>query len=348
MIPLDKYIDYIVNEIKELANIPSPSGNASNCINYIKSKLENMGLQCKLTHKGGLIASLNGTESIGRRTVCAHADTLGAMVKGIKDNGRLYFEKIGYYALNSIECENCFIETFDYKIYSGTVYCTKPSIHLDDDMGKYERKLDNMEIVIDENVNSKKEAEDLGIEVGDFVSFDPRFKVTPSGFIKSRHLDDKASVGIILGVLKYMTENNIKPVYNTDFYFTNYEEVSHGAASSINPDTSEILCIDMGAPGENQNSSEHSVCICAWDSAGPHDYVLRKKLTAISKECGIDYRIDMYPNYVSDGTVALRAGCDARVGIIGTGVYASHSYERTHKDGLINSAKLLKEYLIRK
>lgn len=234
---MEKYIDTMVKHIIDLTNIPSPSGNTEKAINYIKDELDKYGVPNRMTNKGGLIASLKGTSGSGSRTISAHVDTLGAMVKGIKENGRLSFSKIGGYALNSIECENCFIETNSGNTYSGVIYMTSPSVHIDHDMGKYERKLENMEIVLDEKVFSKEDVLKLGIDVGDFVSFHARSQVTNSGFIKSRHLDDKASVGVILGVLQYFAENGLSPAFDTHLYFTNYEEVSHGAASCVPPDT---------------------------------------------------------------------------------------------------------------
>lgn len=343
---MEKYINYIVEKITQLTSIPSPSGYADMAIDYIKSELNEMGLESKVTNKGGLIASISGENNTMERTISCHVDTLGAMVKEIKSNGRLVFDKIGGYMLNSVEGENCVIHTMDDKTYSGTILTVKPSVHIHGDAGKIERSLENMEIVIDERVSSAEDVKKLGIDVGDFVSFDPRTIVTESGFIKSRHLDDKASAGIILGVIKHMVENKITPKYKTNFFFTNYEEVGHGASASVPENTFEFLAVDMGAPGEGQNSSEFAVCICAKDSAGPHDFALRKKLVSLCREKSIDYRVDMYPSYSSDSTAALKSGLDFRGGIIGTGVFASHSYERTHIDGVLNTAKLLFEYII--
>jgi putative aminopeptidase FrvX len=268
------------------------------------------------------------------------------MVKGIKSTGRLSFDTLGGYMMSAVEGETCVIETVTEKTYTGTIFTTKPSSHIHGNDAKLlERKLENMEIVLDEKVNSKEDVKAFGIEIGDFVFLDPRTQVTTSGFIKSRHLDDKASAGILLGVIRYMVENKIIPPYKTNFYFSTYEEVGHGASASIPKNTFEFLAVDMGAPGEGQNSSEFAVCICAKDSSGPYDYDFRKRLVELSKVNSIDYKIDMYPYYGSDASAALRAGYDFKTGLIGTGVFASHSYERTHKDGVLNTAKLIVEYI---
>ncbi len=341
-----KYLDYMIDEIVGLAKIPSPTGYADRAIDYITEKLKALNIAFTITKKGALIASIEGENNDKERTISAHVDTLGAMVKEIKGSGRLSFDTLGGYMMNAVEGETCVVETVDGKTYTGTIYTTMPSSHIHGgDAKKLERKLENMEIILDERVNSREDTLKLGIEVGDFVFLDPRTKVTESGFIKSRHLDDKASAGILLGIIKYMAEEHIVPPYRTNFFFSTYEEVGHGASASIPQNTFEFLAVDMGAPGMGQNSSEFAVCICAKDSSGPYDFSFRKRLVKLCRDNSIDYRIDMYPYYGSDASSALRAGYDFKTGLIGTGVFASHSYERTHRDGVLNTAKLIAEYI---
>lgn len=343
---MEKYLDYMVEEIVNLAKIPSPTGYADKAISYIADILKELKVTYSITNKGALLASIDGKNNEKERTISAHVDTLGAMVKRIKGSGRLSFSTLGGYMMHAVEDETCIIETVDGKTYTGTIYTTMPSGHIHGgDAERLERKTENMEIVLDERVESKEDVEKLGIEVGDFVFLDTRTQVTPSGFIKSRHLDDKASAGILIGIIKNMIENKIVPAYKTNFYFSTYEEVGHGASASVPQNTFEFLAVDMGAPGEGQNSSEYAVCICAKDSSGPYDYDFRKKLVNLCKDNKIEYKIDMYPYYGSDASAVLRSGHDVKTGLIGTGVFASHSYERTHKDGVLNTAKLIMEYI---
>jgi putative aminopeptidase FrvX len=342
---MEQYLDYMINQIENLAKIPSPSGFTRKVVSYVEGVLKELKVDYKLTRKGALIVTIEGLNNNLERTVSAHVDTLGAMVKDIKSNGHIKFSQIGGYMLNSVENENCFLETSQGTEYTGTILTIKPSVHIHSDARTIERSLDNMEIVLDEKISTKEDVSRLGIEIGDFIFFDTRTQVTPSGFIKSRHMDDKASAGILLGMIKYIKENNIIPQYKTNFFFTNYEEVGHGASASVTENTFEFLSVDMGAPGEGQNSTEYATCICAKDSSGPYDYEFRNKLVELCKQNNIDYKIDIYPNYGSDASAALRAGYDLKAGLIGPGVFASHSYERTHKDGILNTAKLIQVYL---
>lgn len=79
---------------------------------------------------------------------------------------------------------------------------------------------------------------------------------------------------------------------------------------------------------------EYHVSICAKDSSGPYDYGMRSRLVSLAQKNKIPYKVDIFPFYGSDGSAALSAGYDIRVGLIGPGVSASHGVERTHTKGL--------------
>ncbi|CAK7074238.1 M42 family metallopeptidase [Tissierella sp.] len=337
---------YIVKNLEELLKIPSPTGNTEKAVSFVEEKFKELGIVTKRTTKGALIATIEGKNKDKEVTLSGHVDTLGGMVKEIKGNGRLKITQLGGYVWNTIEGEHITVETLDGKTYTGTIMTTKASSHVHGEGTKtIERNSDNMEIRIDEKVFSKEDTLKLGINVGDFVYFDPRVAVTESGFIKSRHLDDKAGVISILGIAKHLVDNNITPNYTTNFFISTYEEVGHGASSSIPEKTFEFIAIDMAAPGEGQTSDEFSVTICAKDSTGPYDLGLRKRLIDLAREEEINYKIDIYPFYGSDGSAALRAGYDFKVGLIGPGVDASHSFERTHIEAIENTIKLGIAYL---
>lgn len=336
---------YILDVLQKLCSTASPSGYTENAFKLLENEFNKLGMPFYYTNKGSIFSYIEGKNKSVKKAIAAHTDTLGAMVKELKENGRLDFASVGVYAGNSVECENCMIHTVSGKTYSGTIYTTKPSVHVHGDISTFERTLGNMEIVLDEKVFSVKDVQDLGIEIGDYISFDSRFKVTESGFVKSRHLDDKAGVAITLGVCKYIKENNIIPENSIQIFITDYEEVGHGACSGIVNEAEELLCVDMGAPGIGQNTNEYSVSICAKDSSGPYNYKMRNRLVELAKKNNIDYKVDLYPKYNSDASAALRAGMCLRTGIIGPGIFASHSYERTHIDSIKCTAELLLAYI---
>ena len=282
--------------LEEILNIPSPTGYTKDMLNYLQKELNDMNVEYKISNKGALLATIKGKDSNKSITFSAHIDTLGAIVSQVKSNSRLSINQIGGYMMNSVEGENVIIHTRNGKKYEGTLQTIKPSVHIyGNDAKDLKRECKNYEIVIDEQVSKPQDVYNLGIEVGDIVSFDTRTKITKSGFIKSRYLDDKASVSAILHVIKYIKLNDIKPKYDINFLFSNYEEVGHGASSFIPDNTVEFIAVDMGCPGENQNSSEYDVCICTKDSTGPYDYELINKLVDVCKENNINYKLPAIP-----------------------------------------------------
>lgn len=331
--------------IVDLVSIPSPSGNTNEVISYVENFLSKLEIETKRNRKGGLIATLKGQDSASHRMLTAHVDTLGAMVKEIKANGRLKMDLIGGFKYNSIEGEYCQIETSRGKKYTGTILMHQTSVHVYKNAGKAERNQENMEIRLDEKVHNAEDIRALGIEVGDFVSFDPRVELTPSGYIKSRHLDDKASVAILLQLIKQLKTENILLPHTTHFLISNNEEIGYGGNSNIPPETVEYLAVDMGAMGDGQSTDEYTVSICVKDASGPYHYDLRKKLVRIAEENRIEYKLDVYPYYGSDASAAIRSGHDIVHGLIGPGIDSSHAFERTHQSSVENTAKLLFHYV---
>jgi len=333
--------DYVINKMVTLLTTPSPTGDTARAIDFVDECFKELGIETRRTIKNALIATIPGEDDSKHRTLSAHVDTLGAMVKEIKSNGKLKLTQLGGYAWSTIEGEYCTISTEENGEFTGTILLNKASTHVHGGkVNEAVRTGDNIEVRIDEKVHSKKDVEKLGISVGDFVYFDTRTDVTPSGFVKSRHLDDKACVACILGMAEHMVKNNLTPKYTTHFFISNYEEVGHGSSASIPEKTFEFIAIDMAAPGDGQESSEYAVTICAKDSSGPYDLDVRRHLTKLAKENEIDYKIDIYPFYGSDASAALRAGWEIKHGLIGPGVDASHSYERLHEDSIDATVKL--------
>ena len=338
-----KYLDYALNVLEQIVNVPSPSGYAKEVSAFLVKELEGMGYAPKLTNKGGVTVDLGGPEG-NALLLCCHVDTLGGMVAQVKEDGRLKLGPVGLLSPNNAEAENVKIHTRSGKLYDGTFQLVDASWHVNPDYEATGRTFEVMEVVVDERTVSAEQTRALGIEVGDYVSFAPRFTVTESGYIKSRHLDDKLSSSILLAYAKMLKEECKQPVRRIYLHFTMHEEIGHGAAAFCPADVTEVIAVDMGCVGKGITCTEHQVSICAKDSNGPSDYQMVTKLVNAAKEKGIDYAIDIYPFYGSDADAVLRAGYDVRHCVIGAGVSASHGYERSHKDGLVNAYDLIVAY----
>lgn len=336
-----------IEYIKKLTSIPSPTGYTEEIMEYILNETQSMGYSPFRTNKGGVIVTLKGKNDEKHRLITSHLDTLGAMVRSIKSNGRLKIDLIGGFTYASIEGENCLIHVSkNGKKIEGTILMHQTSVHVYKNAGTLERNQDNMEVRIDEKVTNESETRALGIEVGDFISFAPRTVITESGFIKSRHLDDKISAAIMLNLLKEYKEKGIELPYTTHFYFSNNEEIGYGGNSNIDSKVVEYLAVDMGAMGDEQQTDEYTVSICVKDASGPYHYNLRQHLVNLAQKNNIGYKLDIYPYYGSDASAAMRAGVDVKHALIGAGVESSHSYERSHISSIHATEKLVNAYLL--
>lgn len=326
---------HLIQDLETLLNIKSPTGNTEEAVLFCQKRFEALGLQTRRTVKGALIATLEGTCTDREVTLSAHVDTLGCLVKEITSDGKLRLTQLGGYAWATIEGEHVAIETLEGTYYTGTILTNVASSHVHGSLtSTTERTEKNLEVRIDEKVFTREDVLALGINVGDYVHLDPRCKVTESGFIKSRHLDDKACVISLFGMAEHFVNTHTKPSYTTNFFISTFEEVGHGSSAAIPEKTFEFIAVDMAAPGQGQTSDEYSVTICAKDSSGPYDYELRKRLIRLATDNKIAHKIDIYPYYGSDASAALSAGYDFKAGLIGPGVDASHSFERTHEDAI--------------
>lgn len=340
-------LDDLTGFLVDLLNIPSPTGYAEQAIAFVEKTLMVFSfLEVSRTNKGALVATWHGESEDAPRGLTAHVDTLGAMVKEIKSNGRLKLTKIGGFAWNTVEGEGCTVFTNQGEMLRGSLLLTKASGHVHgSQVNELKRDDDNMEVRLDARTTNAEETRALGVQVGDLVAFDPRLEVV-NGFIRSRHLDDKACVACLVAAIRSLAKAGLQPAQRTTFLFSNYEEVGHGAASGFPAGLKELVTVDMAAVGEGQSSDEFHATLCVKDSGGPYHHGLSQHLRQLADEHGIAYKVDIYPYYGSDGEAYWRAGGDVAVALIGPGVDASHNYERTHLEALEATTRWLVAYLL--
>jgi putative aminopeptidase FrvX len=339
--------EYLLKFLSGLLQTPSPTGIAEPAIAFTDQALKAFSdITSTRTHKGALVATWEGEKSDAPRALTAHADTLGAMVKQIKSNGRLMMTKIGGYAWNTVEGEGCTVYASSGSPVRGSILLEMASGHVHGaKVNETRREDNNMEVRLDARTKSPAETEALGIQVGDFIAFDPRVEIT-NGFVRSRHLDDKACVACLVAAVKALHDAGLKPTQTVYLFISNYEEVGHGAAAGIPAEAHELLCVDMAAVGEGQASDEFHPTLCVKDAGGPYHYGLSQKLRQLADEHNIPYKVDVYPYYHSDGEAYWGAGGDVPVALIGPGVDASHNYERTHLEALVATTQWVAAYLL--
>lgn len=338
-------LQYLTRFLIDLLNTPSPTGDTDWATTFVQQELENLGIESRRTTKGALVATIEGLSDDKPRAFSAHVDTLGAMVAEIKSNGRLRLTALNGVVWGTVESEGVWISTSQGRQIRGSIVFCNGAVHVNRDVTTAARNADNVEVRIDERTTSADETRMLGIEVGDIVSFDPRVEYN-SGFVRSRFLDDKASVACLVTALKALRDNGVTPAQRTTIQISNYEEVGHGGIDGMPDDLAELVVVDMAALGTGLQGDEYHCSLCVKDSGGPYSRSLNAKLRAIASEAGIDLKQDVYPFYSSDGTIYWRGGGAAQVSLIGPGVDTSHGYERTHEDALRDTSLLIAEYLV--
>lgn len=341
---IKQYKDYLMDTAVMLLRCDSPSGYTKKVLELTRGIVESLDYETQQTKRGNLVITVEGHDNSKSVACYAHMDTLGLVIRSITDRGELLISPIGLPTLPTLDGEYCRIYTREGKVYTGTILSLSPAYHVQKDAATRPRDDANMYIRVDVPVGSKADVEALGIRCGDIVCYDSKTEVTESGYLKSRFLDDKASVACLLTLLHLMKDQNLKPQYQTYIIFTVHEEVGSGGAWQ--PDNlEEFLIVDMGCVGPELNCTEQQVSICGKDTNGPYDYEMTTRLIQLAEGNNVNYAVDVYPQYGSDAYVAWCSGCDAPAALIGTGVHASHGMERTHVDGMLNTLKLITLYL---
>jgi peptidase M42 family hydrolase len=339
-------MDYTLDVLVRLLKTPSPTGYTDQVVRVVADELDKLGLPYELTRRGAMRVEIKGDQASPDRAIVSHLDTLGAQVKALKPNGRLEIVRIGHWSARFAEGARVIIFTRNNS-YRGTILPLKASGHTyNEEIDTQPVSWQNLEIRVDEDVFSARALEDLGIAIGDFVAIDAMPEIAElSGYINSRHLDDKAGVAAMLGAAKAILDNGIKPAVDTFLLFTISEEVGSGASSVLHGDVAEMVTVDNGTVAPGQNSLETGVTVSMADMVGPFDYHLTNKLIDLAADFGIPFQRDIFRYYRSDSASAIESGNDIRTALICIGVDASHGYERTHANSILSVAQLLTVYM---
>lgn len=337
-------LEYLNARLSELLNVPSPTGYTDEAVWALCRELDRLGLEYELTRRGAVRARLPGRDAKPARAVVAHVDTLGAQVKAVKDNGRLELVPIGHWSSRFAEGARCTIFS-EGGAHRGTILPLKASGHtFNEEVDTQPVSWRQVELRIDAVTHGKADTLELGVDVGDIIAIDAQPEFTDSGFIVSRHLDDKAGVAVMLATLECMRREGRTPTVDTWWLFTIAEEVGLGASSVLVPDVAAMVTVDNGTTAPGQNSSEFGVTIAMADQTGPFDWHLSRKLVQLARDNDIAHQKDVFRYYRSDSASALEAGADIRTALVTFGVDASHGYERIHQSALVDLARLLTAY----
>ena len=336
---------FIVDCFSDIVKTPSPVGYYVKMNPVLEEYAAKFGKKVTYDNKSTAYITLEGEDNSKTVLVGAHTDTLGMVVRSIDPNGLIRVRQLGGLNFNSLEGESVTVHTRDGREYTGLFTCQSHSVHVFDDARTLERSEATMVVILDEKIKTRDDVKALGIRHGDFISIDPRCQVTENGYIKSRFIDDKAAIACCFGMLKYLTENNLKPKYKTVLAFPYSEEIGMGG-TYVPAEVSEYIAVDIGLIGPDYEGNEYAVSICAKDAAAPYDYELTNRIISYAEKAECDYVVDIFYHYGTDANAAVRAGNNLRAAAFGMAVWCSHGMERTHISGLVNTTNLLLAYVL--
>ena len=338
-------MSYLADTMKQFIDTPSPVGYSEKIKPLMERFAAELGYAVTYDNRDTAYVTVEGEDS--SKTVCisAHADTLGFMVRGVNGDGTLRIRALGGINFANVEGEYVTVHTRDGRTYTGTLICSHHSAHAYDDAKSLERNENTVFVLLDELVSSVEGVRSLGIQNGDYVSIDPRLTFTEKGYIKSRFIDNKAAMACSFAVMKAMRDADVKPRYNTVFAFSFYEEIGLGGVY-VPSEITEYVAVDIAILGPDSDGGEGKVTICAKDASMPYDYDLTNRLIAAARRCDADYAVDLFYRYGSDASQAIKGGNNLRAAALGMGVHSSHGVERTHRDGIENTARVVLEYVL--
>ena len=335
---------YLTDVLRRLIETPSPVGYYAEMKPVIEELAEELGYSVAYDNRDTAYITVAGADTSKTVCVSAHADTLGLMVRGVNADGTLRIRALGGVNFANVEGENVTVHTRSGMVYTGMLVCAHHSTHAYSDAKTLERNDETMFVLLDMLAKTAGEVRALGIENGDYVSITPRFTQTETGYIKSRFLDNKVAMACAFAVLKQIKEQGILPKYNTVFAFSFYEEIGLGGMY-VPQEISEYVAVDIAILGPDATGSEQKVTIFAKDASMPYDYDLTGRLIAAAERTACAYAVDVFFRYGSDASQAVKGGNNVRTAAFGMGVYSSHGVERTHIDGIENTARLMLAYV---
>src|SRR4051794_29316081 len=213
---------WMVDTLLALLQTPSPSGRTDAVMQLIGNILDDFGVPFSLTRRGALTAELAGKSETTDRALVVHSDTIGCMVRRLKDNGRLELIPVGTFSARFATGARVriFADEPD-EFITGTVMPLKASGHaFGDEIDTQPTDWEHVEVRVDRKVSSRADLERLGLCVGDFVAFITSPELTEDGFVVSRHLDGKAGVAVALALAKNSAEGKLLLPHRTTIMVT--------------------------------------------------------------------------------------------------------------------------------
>ena len=226
--------------LEELIRVPGVSGFEDDIREYLKKKVEALGVTAQEDNIGNLYAVIG--EKGPLVMFIAHMDELGLIVTKIDDDGSLRIRKVGGIDDRTLVGRVVEIKT-SKRIVTGVLGLKPPHLMTESDDKK--KVLSWEEVRVDVGTRSKKETVELGVRVLDPMVFKKDITYLTPDIICSRGVDDRMGCAVLLDCLERLIYRSL-PVRIAFVWSVQEETGSAGAkvaAFQLRPDY--VFAVDV-------------------------------------------------------------------------------------------------------
>ena len=188
----------LVEALEKLSNANGVTGREAEVRELMKNYLKPYVDETREDRLGNLIAFKKGNKDAPTVMLAAHMDEVGLMIKNIKRKGFLQFAKVGGIDDRVLLAQKVIVHT-DKGPLTGVIGSKPPHIQTEEERKKF---IEADRLFIDVGAKNKEEAEKMGVQVGDVVSFDTKFVQIGENVVLGKALDDRIGYAMMIETLR--------------------------------------------------------------------------------------------------------------------------------------------------
>jgi len=341
--------------LEKLCTIHAVSGREDLMTAFVRDYIRPLVDEVSVDNLGNVIGILKGSQYPDYRLMLqAHMDELGLIIRNITDDGFLQIERVGGIPEKSLPGQRVDVLTDDGQLVSG--YVGAKSHHITTSDEKYQvPKVHDM--FIDLGLASRKEIEQVGVQVGDPVTYHPNYHRFGDGMICSKALDNRVGVFSLLEILKHFAKE--RPPSTIVFSFSVLEEFSiRGSLPTVTatkPDA--IISLDITIATDTPVDPRlHPVKMRQGPAIKMMDFhgrgtlggmfsspKLRRFIEAVAKQENISLQREVIVGVITDPAFQLYLGDKGYI-IAGISIphrYSHASIQMCHEQDIANTIRLV-------
>ncbi|MFA9560081.1 M42 family metallopeptidase [Evansella sp. AB-rgal1] len=321
----------MINLLKEITALHGPCGYEQPVSKWIKESIGNLVDDIHVDAFGNVIARKKGKQPGPRVIVTAHMDEIGFIVKKIENNGLLRFEKLGGHDDRILLAQKVQVRT-KYQLLTGVIGTMSAHYVKFDDPNKVRN---HRQLYIDIGTSTKEEAENMGVEVGNPITWLPSFDFLgneQTGRIIGKGFDDRVGCAIMIELLKDLKNENFCGELVT--MFTVQEEVGLRGAkvAAYGVDADVAIALDTTAVSDTpEETMDNTLMLGAGTGVKILDMSLishptvKEKLVSVARKHNITHQLEIFPGIGTDGGAVSLANKGIPTGVLSIPSRYAHS-----------------------